>query len=70
MDSTLAPIEVEILLCRCWAQKIGTDSGNSSEKKLYTINDAHLSRLNSASNSQYPINPGPAELCPLFCSQP
>lgn len=33
-DSTsLAPIAVEILLCRCSAQKIGTDSG----KKLLKI---------------------------------
>ena len=32
----LAPIVVEILLCRCSAQKIGTDSGISSWKKLFS----------------------------------
>jgi len=29
---TLAPIAVEILLCRCSAQKIGTDSGKKLQK--------------------------------------
>jgi hypothetical protein len=30
----LAPIEVKILLCRCSAQKIATDSGKKLQKKI------------------------------------
>ncbi|WP_131725811.1 hypothetical protein [Flavobacterium sp. Root420] len=64
--AALSPDSSEILLCRGWAQKIGTYSGKKLLKiALYTIDNDDHSKLDSGNNSQYSINSGRAEFCPL-----